>query len=54
MDCRIRSPVVLFMECPRLSSLQILSPENFSPITDMALDGRDGLCGCMRYNHAES
>jgi len=53
MDCTTRSPVVLFMECPCPSSLQILSPEKFGPVSDMAVDGRDVLFGCLDYTHVE-
>ena len=32
---------------PGPPSPKIMSPENFSPVSDMALDGPDGLLGCL-------
>jgi len=37
----------LVMEYPGPSSPKILSPENFSPVSGKALDGWDGLLGCL-------
>ena len=35
------------MECPGPSGPKILSPENYSLVSGKALDGRDGLLGCL-------
>ena len=45
MDCRVGS---LVMECPGPSSPKILCPKNFSPVSSKAMDGQDGLLGCLQ------
>jgi len=47
MDCRVPQSCSLVMERPGPSSLEIMSPENFSPVSGKVLDGRDGLLGCL-------
>ena len=47
MDCRVPQSCSLVMERPGPSSPEILSPENFSPVSGKVLDGRDGLLGCL-------
>jgi hypothetical protein len=47
MDCRVPQSGSLVMERPGPSSLEILSPENFSTISGKVLDGRDGPLGCL-------
>jgi hypothetical protein len=47
MDCRVSQSCSLVMEHPGPSSPEILSPENFSPVSGKVLDGRDGLLGCL-------
>ena len=48
MDYRACSFVTsLVMECPSPSSSKILSPENCNLVSGKALDGRDGLLGCL-------
>jgi len=47
MDCRVPQSCSLVMERPGPSSPDILSPENFSPVSGKVLDGRDGLLGCL-------
>ena len=47
MDCRVPQSCSPVMECPGPSSPEILSPENFSPVSGKVLDGRDGLLGCL-------
>jgi len=47
MDCRVPQSRSLVMERPGPSSPEILSPENFSPVSGKVLDGRDGLLGCL-------
>jgi len=47
MNCRVLQSCSLVMERPGPSSPEILSPENFSPVSCKVLDGRDGLLGCL-------
>jgi hypothetical protein len=47
VDCRVPQSCSLVMERPGPSSPEILSPENFSPVSGKVLDGRDGLLGCL-------
>jgi len=47
MDCRVPQSCSLVMERPGQSGPEILSPENFSPVSGKVLDGRDGLLGCL-------
>jgi len=47
MDCRVPQSCRFVMERPGPSSPEILSPENFSPVSGKVLDGRDGLLGCL-------
>jgi len=46
MDCRARSPIVCH-GVVWFSSFEILSAENFSLVSGMALDGWDRLLGCL-------
>lgn len=47
MDSRGPQSCSLVMERPSLSSPKILNPANFSPVSCVSLDGRDGLLGCL-------
>jgi hypothetical protein len=47
MDCRVPQSCSLVMERPGPSSPEIMSPENFSPVSGKVLDGRDGLLGYL-------
>jgi hypothetical protein len=51
MDCRVPQSSALVMERHGLSSPEILSPENFNPVSGKVLDGRDGLLGCLGPEH---
>jgi len=53
MDCRVPQSCSLVMERPGPSSPEILSPENFSPVSGKVLDGRDGLLGCLTCTHLQ-
>jgi len=51
MDYKPLQPCSFIIECPGPSNPKILSPENCSLVSGIALDGREGLLGCLLHYH---
>jgi len=51
MDCKAPQSCSDIIECPGPSNPKILSPENCGLVSGIALDGRDGLLGCLLHYH---